>query len=45
MSIDDLTLTDLTIVKTQMLRLKFILTLCVCERFCIWFMNRMLRIA
>jgi hypothetical protein len=27
MSIDDLTLTDLTIVKTQMLRLKFIVTL------------------
>jgi hypothetical protein len=27
MSIDDLTLTDLTIVKTQMLRLKFIMTL------------------
>jgi hypothetical protein len=26
MSIDDLTLTDLTIVKTQMLRLKFIVT-------------------
>jgi hypothetical protein len=27
MSIDDLTLTDLTIVKTQMLRLEFIVTL------------------
>jgi hypothetical protein len=36
MSIDDLTLTDLTIVKTQMLRLKFIVTVGVCGQVCMW---------
>jgi hypothetical protein len=40
MSIDDLTLTDLTIVKDT-----FVVTVDVCEQFCILFMNRVLRIA
>ena len=45
MSIDDLRQTDLTIVKDTDVELKFIVTLGVCGQICIWFMNRVLRIA